>query len=100
MPMLMTLAFCLYASRALVVGAASLAAGFSLLFPMRHAIVDALLAPSRGQWGTSLVVLGFILIPLGVVLHKKLSRVLAVDELRAGDATEASPATSAAISGA
>jgi hypothetical protein len=47
--------------------------------------VDVALSTSSQSWGATLVVAGFVLIPTGVLLHRRLSRVLA-DVARAEEA--------------
>jgi hypothetical protein len=50
----------------------------------------------HGQIGLALLASGFVLLPLGVLLHRKLSRVLAADELAREN--QNSPSSPAAIS--
>jgi hypothetical protein len=61
-------------------------------------VARALAPQGAVQWGGLLLTLGFVLLPAGVVLHRRLSRVLAQDELaRERAATAEGPSTSAAM---
>lgn len=61
-------------------------------------MLATMLAPrSNGQWGGALLLAGFILLPAGVALHRRLSRVLARDDdARERDLTSSSPPMSTA----
>ena len=48
-------------------------------------VVPALLAQSSGTWGVVLVGAGFVLLPLGVIAHRRLSRLLASEDASASD---------------